>query len=88
MENTNNYKINRYVFLVIIIIFAIFLFASLKQFVSAFLGAMMFYVLSKPFIIWLVGHSDRPRPAPSRFQPRAMPVVPQRLGPTVAYSRM
>ena len=54
MENTNNYKINRYVFLVIIIIFAIFLFASLKQFVSAFLGAMMFYVLSKPFIIWLV----------------------------------
>jgi predicted PurR-regulated permease PerM len=54
MENTNNYKINRYVFLVIIIIFAVFLFASLKQFVSAFLGAMMFYVLSKPFIIWLV----------------------------------
>jgi len=54
MENTNNYKINRYVFLVIIIIFAIFLFASLKQFVSAFLGAMMFYVLSKPFILWLV----------------------------------
>jgi len=54
MENTNNYKINRYVFLVIILIFAVFLFASLKQFVSAFLGAMMFYVLSKPFTCWLI----------------------------------
>ena len=54
MENTTNHKINRYVFLAIIIIFAIFLFASLNQFVSAFLGAMMFYVLSKSFACWLI----------------------------------
>jgi predicted PurR-regulated permease PerM len=54
MENTRDLKINRYVFLAIIILFAIFLFSSLIQFVSAFLGAIMLYVLSKSFACWLV----------------------------------
>lgn len=54
MENTKENKVNKYLFLAIIIIFAIFLFSSLIQFVSAFLGAIMLYVLSKSFTLWLV----------------------------------
>lgn len=49
MENTPDYKINKYVFLGIIILFGVFLFSSLIQFVSAFLGAIMLYVLTKSF---------------------------------------
>lgn len=55
MEKTRDYKINKYVFLAIIILFAVFLFSSLIQFVSAFLGAIMLYVLSKSFACWLIG---------------------------------
>lgn len=40
-------KINRYFFLAIIIIFGLLLFLSLSQFFTAFLGAVVFYVLSK-----------------------------------------
>jgi predicted PurR-regulated permease PerM len=40
-------KINKYVFLAIIIVFALLLFFSLLQFFTAFLGAVVFYVLSK-----------------------------------------
>ncbi len=43
----SDHKINKYFFLVIIVLFGIFLFFSLIQFFSAFLGAVMFYVLSK-----------------------------------------
>jgi len=43
----SNHKINKYVFLAIILLFGIFLFFSLIQFFSAFLGAVMLYVLSK-----------------------------------------
>ncbi len=42
-----DHKINRYVFLAIIIIFGILLYYSLSQFFTAFLGAVIFYVLSK-----------------------------------------
>ena len=42
-----DYKINRYFFLVIIIIFGLLLYASLSQFFTAFLGAIVFYVLSR-----------------------------------------
>lgn len=45
---------NRYIFLGVIAVFGIFLFYSLIQFFPAFLGALMFYVLSKPFVEWLV----------------------------------
>lgn len=44
----SDHKINKYFFLAIILLFGIFLFFSLIQFFSAFLGAVMFYVLSKP----------------------------------------
>jgi predicted PurR-regulated permease PerM len=43
----SDHKINKYFFLAIILLFGIFLFFSLIQFFSAFLGAVMFYVLSK-----------------------------------------
>ena len=48
------YKLNKYIFLAIILLFAIYLFFSLVQFFSAFLGAVMFYVLSKRFMEYLV----------------------------------
>src|ERR1700748_1177623 len=54
MQNPLTKQINRYIFLAIIIIFAFFLFASLWQFFPAFLGALMFYILSKSFACWLV----------------------------------
>ena len=54
MEPTRDYKVNRYFFLGIILIFAIFLLMSLAQFFSAFLSAVIFYVLSKPFAEWLI----------------------------------
>lgn len=42
-----DHKINRYFFLAIIIIFAFLLYYSLSQFFTAFLGAVVFYVLSR-----------------------------------------
>jgi predicted PurR-regulated permease PerM len=42
-----DHKINRYFFLAIIIIFALLLYYSLSQFFTAFLGAVVFYVLSR-----------------------------------------
>ena len=54
MENVTSKQINRYIFLAIILIFAFFLFENLKQFFPAFLGALMFYILSKSFVTWLV----------------------------------
>lgn len=54
MENSLAKQVNRYIFLAIILFFAFFLFASLKQFFPAFLGAITFYILSKPFACWLV----------------------------------
>jgi predicted PurR-regulated permease PerM len=43
----SDHKINKYFFLAIILLFGVFIFFSLIQFFSAFLGAVMFYVLSK-----------------------------------------
>lgn len=54
MENQQDHKINRYIFLAIIIIFAGFLLYSLVEFFTAFLAAIMFYVLSKHFVEWLI----------------------------------
>ncbi|MEO8710830.1 MAG: AI-2E family transporter [Parafilimonas sp.] len=54
MENTLTKQINRYIFFAIILIFAFFLFESLWQFFPAFLGAVMFYILSKSFACWLI----------------------------------
>ncbi|TAG11443.1 MAG: AI-2E family transporter [Sphingobacteriia bacterium] len=49
-----DHKINRYFFLVVILLFAGFLLFSLKSFFTAFLAAIMFYVLSKQPVEWLI----------------------------------
>lgn len=54
MENNPDYKVNRYFLLAIIFIFGAFLFASLIQFFTAFLGAVIIYVLSKPALECLI----------------------------------
>jgi predicted PurR-regulated permease PerM len=54
MENSRDHKINKYFFLSVIVIFAVFLLFSLIEFFTAFLAAVMFYVLSKPFVEWLI----------------------------------
>jgi predicted PurR-regulated permease PerM len=54
MEHLQDHKINRYIFLGAILVFAIFLMYSLMAFFTAFLGAIMFYVLSKSPVQWLV----------------------------------
>lgn len=54
METTKDYKVNRYFFLGIILVFAFFLLYSLGQFFTAFLSAIIFYILSKPFTEWLI----------------------------------
>ncbi len=54
MQNRPDYKVNRYIFLAIIILFAIMLLMSMMEFFTAFLGAVMFYVLSKPPMEWLI----------------------------------
>jgi predicted PurR-regulated permease PerM len=54
MDANTSKQINRYIFLAIILLFAFFLFTSLEQFFPAFLGALMFYILSKSFATWLI----------------------------------
>ncbi len=54
MEIKQEQKINRYLFLAIIIVFGLMLLYSLIQFFIAFLGAVMFYVLSKPTVEYLI----------------------------------
>ena len=53
METQNDYKIKQYFFLAIILIFAWFLFTAVAQFFSAFLIAVIFYILSEPLVNWL-----------------------------------
>lgn len=48
------HKINRYIFLGVILIFAGFLFFTLKEFFTAFLAALLFYVLSKSSVEYLI----------------------------------
>jgi len=47
MQNVPGYKINRYFFLGIILLLGLLLLLSLMEFFTAFLGAVMFYVLCK-----------------------------------------
>jgi predicted PurR-regulated permease PerM len=49
-----DYKINRYFFLAFILVIGAFLIYSLWAFVTAFLAAIMFYVLSKQPVNWLI----------------------------------
>ncbi|PBQ33047.1 AI-2E family transporter [Sphingobacteriaceae bacterium] len=50
----NTAKINKSFFLSVIIIFALLLLFSMREFFTAFLGAIMFYVLFKPWMEFLV----------------------------------
>lgn len=56
MENPtlNTTKINKSFFLAVIIVFALLLVFSMREFFTAFLGSIMFYVLFKPWMIFLV----------------------------------
>lgn len=54
MQNTPDHKVNRLIFLVFILIIGSFLIYSLMAFFTAFLAAIMFYVLSKKPVEWLV----------------------------------
>ncbi|HWB26642.1 MAG TPA: AI-2E family transporter [Chitinophagaceae bacterium] len=54
METQQHIKIKQYFFLAIIFIFAYFLLTALWQFFSAFLIAVIFYILSEPLSTWLV----------------------------------
>ncbi len=54
MENQQDYKIKQYFFLVIILIFGWFLFNALAEFFSAFLIAVILYILSEPLADKLV----------------------------------
>ncbi|MDP2420290.1 AI-2E family transporter [Sediminibacterium sp.] len=49
-----DHKINRYIFLAVILLFAGFLFFTLKEFFTAFLAALLFYILSKPSVEFLI----------------------------------
>ncbi|MCU0322624.1 MAG: AI-2E family transporter [Chitinophagaceae bacterium] len=53
METNQEHKINKYFFLAIIVFFGIMLLYSLLEFFTAFLGAVMFYVLTKPLMTFL-----------------------------------
>lgn len=53
MEVNQEHKINKYFFLAIIVLFGVVLLYSLLDFFTAFLGAVMFYVLSKPLMEFL-----------------------------------
>lgn len=49
-----DHKIDRYIFLAVILLFAGFLFFTLKEFFTAFLAALLFYILSKPSVEFLI----------------------------------
>lgn len=54
MEHNKEYLINKYIFALLIFFFGLILIFSLIQFFTAFLGAIIFYVLSKPALIWMM----------------------------------
>ncbi len=54
METNQQFKINRYIFLACIIVFALLLMYSMLAFLTAFLGSVILYVLCKPVMNWLV----------------------------------
>src|SRR5687768_9789155 len=56
-------KTNRYMFLAIIIVFALLLYYSLAEFFTAFLGAVIIYILSKRFMEKLIKKKRWRKPA-------------------------
>lgn len=55
METNKSHKINKYIFLSVILIMAFFLLYAMSEFFTAFLGSIMFYVLFKSWMAYLVG---------------------------------
>lgn len=56
METKSEFKVNKHIFLVIIVFFGLILAFSLKQYFTAFLGSVIFYVLFKGWMDKLVNH--------------------------------
>lgn len=54
MDTPQHTKVKQYFFLAIILAFGYFLLAATWQFFSAFLIAVIFYILSEPLALWLV----------------------------------
>ena len=54
MEVKSDFKVNKNIFLVIIIVFGLFIMASLSEYFTAFLGSVLFYVLFKGLMELLV----------------------------------
>ncbi|MBS1730572.1 MAG: AI-2E family transporter [Bacteroidetes bacterium] len=54
MDPNKEYVINKYIFAFILFCFGLILVFSLMQFFTAFLGATIFYVLSRPALVWML----------------------------------
>ncbi len=54
MEHNKEYYTSKYFFLGVLLVFALALFFSLIEFFTAFLGAIIFYILCKPALLWLI----------------------------------
>jgi len=61
MQTQQDYKIKQYFFLAIILIFAIFLFNAVAEFFSAFLIAVILYIVSGPLVNWLIKKAHWPK---------------------------
>ena len=56
MDTTTDFKVNKNIFLVIILAFGLLLVFSLSEYFTAFLGSILFYVLFKSWMETLVSH--------------------------------
>jgi predicted PurR-regulated permease PerM len=54
MQPASDKKINKTIFLIVIIVFGVFILFSLKEYFTAFLGSLMFYVLFKKWMEHLI----------------------------------
>lgn len=54
MEPANDKKINKTIFLIVIIVFGVLLLLSLREYFTAFLGSLMFYVLFRKWMEHLI----------------------------------
>jgi predicted PurR-regulated permease PerM len=54
MEVKSDFKVNKNIFLIIILVFGLFIAFSLSEYFTAFLGSVLFYVLFKGWMIKLV----------------------------------
>lgn len=91
MEIRPDHKLNRYIFLAIIIVFGLMLLYSLVEFFTAFLAAVMFYVLSKPTVEFLVKKKRWTKPLTAVFiifMTLLIIMVPMTLFITMVYKKI